>query len=173
MPKPSFADVLRVWRKSNYFEEVFFHSPLLTVFVSSFGCIALVSQMMLDVLAEECCILACRSLNLLDLNSSFSFGGIFFSACRQIMAGFTYTETKKWSWDIIRLPSYRLSPLLGNHDFPNSFRHYGKHCIALWKHLTAKEQKLAFNSTKAGSQHWIKFQIWLDITTKIKSWIHK
>lgn len=151
MPKPSFADVLRGWRKSNYSEEAFLHSPLLTVFVSSFGCIALVSQMMLDVLTEECCILACTGLNLLDLNSSFSTGGTFFSACRQMLAGFTYTETKKWSWDMVRLSSPRLSPLLGNHDFPNSFRHHGKNWISLWKHSTAKAQNIAFNSTKAGS----------------------
>lgn len=131
MPKPSFADVLRGWRKNNYFEEVFFHNPLLAVFVSSSGCIALVSQMMVDVLAEECCILACTGLNLLDLNS-------YFSAWRQIMVGFTYRETKKWSWDIIRLSSWGLSPLLGNHDFPNSFRYYYKHWISLWKHSTAK-----------------------------------
>lgn len=173
MPKPSFADVLRGWRKSNYFEEVFLHSPLLTVFVSSFGCIALVSQMMLDVLAEDCCILACTGLNLLDLNSSFSTGGIFFSACRQMMAGFTYTDTKKWSWDIIRVSSHRLSPLLGSHDFPNSLRHYGKHWIFLWIHSTAKAQKLASMSLKLVHSIESHFKLHLDIITKMKSWIHK
>lgn len=64
--------------------------------MSSFGCIiAVVLQMILDVLAEGCCILVHTGLSLLDLNGSFSVGGIFFGVCRQVMAGFANTETKK------------------------------------------------------------------------------
>lgn len=62
--------------------------------MSSFGCIAVVSQMILDILAEGCCILACTGLSLLDLNIFFSVG-TYFGVCRQAMAGFANIETKK------------------------------------------------------------------------------